>query len=135
MNKLPSNQDFNLNHRFIVEFDEKHEIQSWTIQSISLPKLNNRKKQPIQIIFIDPIGESMSYKISKLNNKLNSFFSFFKSEKLKILIVDGAGNITESWRIDFKKIDTIDFGYLSYANDSPRNIQITLTPTYIGLDK
>lgn len=107
-------------NRFLVEFPEEFNIDSWCVRKISKPKFANGEWENIRIEFIDIISPSTS---QTLFNSLNSC-----DFPIKIITLDPIGNSVEEWVIQVEKILTIDFGELDYTNEEIQKIFLLVKP-------
>ena len=68
--KAPFKFELKFANRFLVEFPEEFNIDSWCIQKISKPKFTDGKWENIRIEFIDIVSPSTS---KNLFNNLNKY--------------------------------------------------------------
>lgn len=124
--KTPFQYEVIRNNRFRFEFPEEFDIQSWLIQSVSLPKFTKDEKGnfvefKIKIIFINPIGPGADQKLIQnfIYDKKNNF-------DCKIFFCDPTGVDVGLWEIGINNVDSIDFGTLDYGDGSINNIEMIL---------
>ncbi len=135
---VPIQQEPKRNNRFIVEFPEIFQIESFLVQNSTKPTLilKNSKYhwKNIDIEFIDVIGPSTTrcimnmvefYKNNKkkwFQKKRNILFEF----NLKLL--DPVGVVIEHWQIQVEQLLMADFGHCDYHDDGIQKCKIRLKP-------
>lgn len=139
--KLPSQYEPKVSNRFIVEFPEHFNMPPYFIQSVTKPRLINRKWwmgnkwENIEIKTLDPIGPSMTSAVVEFIDfcELNKPSLFSKNRELfefTIKALDPTGIEVEKWVIGVKKLISVDFGKFDYENKDLQVIKILLKPSY-----
>jgi len=104
-------------NRFIVQFPEEFNIESWAVQFMNRPKFNFKKKkwENIKIKFIDPIAPSTSERLMELIKSYSAGLCLKKKKfEIKIETLDPTGVPIETWLISECKIIEVDFGNWEY---------------------
>lgn len=115
--------------RFLVEFPERFDIQSCSIQKINKPKFTDGKYENIRVDFIDPIGPSTSQRLFEMVNFLKTNKSDNKKLfEVKIKSLDPTGLEIEEWVVFVEKVLTINFGELDYSDDEIQKPFLILKP-------
>lgn len=115
-------------HRFVVTFPEHHDIKSWAVQKINLPKITSNGWGNIEIEFLDTIQKSTAKSLFKFPK------SYFSNEENKILfkftieLLDPVGASVEIWEISVAEILEINFGDLTYRNDDVITLKLIVKP-------
>jgi hypothetical protein len=117
------------NHRFVVEFPEQFNIESFAVQKINKPKFSNGKWENIKVEFVDLIGPSTSQSLFGIvkfleNNKNDSKILF----ELKIKSLDPTGVEVEEWLIYVEEVSIINFGELDYGDDGIQKPYLIIKP-------
>jgi hypothetical protein len=118
-------------NRFLVEFPEQFNIETWAVQKINKPKYTNGVWEDIKIEFIDPIGPSTSQCLFEIVNFLKRNVNDSNDKKLfdiKIKSLDPTGVDVEKWVVNVEKVLTINFGELDYDSDKTQQPCLILKP-------
>jgi len=117
------------NNRFLVEFPEQFNIESWVVQKINKPKYTNGVWEDIKIEFIDPIGPSTSQSLFGIVNFLKTNNSNDKKLfDVKIKSLDPTNIEVEEWIINVEKILTINFGDFNCNDNEIQQPYLVLKP-------
>lgn len=101
-------QEPKFKHRFVVEFED-FDMESYVVESITKPVYHVGYWGDIKIEFVDPIGPSTSKILFKLIHPEPK-----EGFKIYIKSLDPTGVVVETWKVEVKRIKTINFGDLSY---------------------
>ena len=71
-NKMSMRYELKLKNRFLVEFPEQFNVQTWVVQKINKPKFTDGKWEDIRVDFIDPISPSTSQSLFNIVNFIKS---------------------------------------------------------------
>jgi len=111
------------NDRWLLKFPEALNIPQWVVKDTQRPKLDKRNGNQwddITISFNDPIGPSTTQAI---------YNSFINNESISYTLemLDPTGVTIEKWEIS-GLISMIDFGKLSYLDESTSVVTLTFKP-------
>jgi len=143
-------------NRFVLEFPNELNIESWLVQTSGRPKMKiNPVKidylnsasyvagkyewEAITIKFIDPIGPSTSSKIMEwvrlhaesMTGRMGYAAGYMKDLIIKSL--DPVGTDVEKWVLHESMITAIDFGDNDHGNDELQMVTITVQPRFCEL--
>ena len=85
------------------------------------------KWENITVVFLDPIGPSVSEGLYNVVNLLKT--NIGNDEKLfdiKIDSLDPIGDVIETWLVEVENVLTINFGELDYGNNGVQKPYMTL---------
>jgi len=118
-------------NRFIITFPKEYDIDSWIVNTSTMPKYTNDKWENMEITFKDPIGYSTSERLYKLvvTKDKSTILTQFTIDML-----DPTGVLVEKWLIGIQEIISIDFGDLDYSNTDMLNPKIIIKPSYCILN-
>jgi hypothetical protein len=114
---VSTEQEPKMKNRFVVEFPEKFEIESYLVQKINKPKFKDGKWENIEIIFIDVVSP---FSTSDGLYNIVKFLKKEESQKEKVLFsfniktLDPSGETVETWLINVEEVLNINFGELDY---------------------
>ena len=130
---VPIEQEPKRENRFVVEFPEEFNIESYTVQTCTRPKLINYEWQNFVITLIDVICPSTSKAIKNMidycqENKNEEILFEFKIKSL-----DPVGVDVQTWTISVKELVEVDFGHCDYDNGDISMIKVILKPKFCVL--
>ncbi len=115
-----------LSNRFVIEFDSNVlDIESWLVQTLTLPKFKKDKWENMTFTFLDTIQYSSTEALCNFIKKLQIDKEMELNFTVKIL--DPVGEIVETWNI-VSDFDSVDFGDLSYDKSKLRTLFLTVSP-------
>lgn len=122
-----------LDYRFLVEFPEEFNLESFMVQKITNPNLREDKWDNIEITLLDLISPSTSRAVMNMVDICSKVKSGLFSKKtlfiLHIKALDPTGVEVEEWSCDIEKILLVDFGSFSHSGDDLKLIKIVLKPS------
>lgn len=105
--------------KFIVEFPQELNIESWSIYSITMPTINNGNKYgKMSIMFRKFIEPLTSKAVLGLINK--------KNYNIEVKIVNDIHDVVETWVVTVHKLKHIHFDSYSYSSLDSDNDNVTL---------
>lgn len=124
--KIPFQYEVKRTNRWRFDFPIEFDIESWLIQSVSLPKFTKDEKGnftefKMSLTFINPIGPSSDTKIYQ-----NFITKNKKDFECKLFLLDPTGEKVSLWDLKINDLISIDFGQLDYGDDSINIIEIIL---------
>ena len=127
-------------NRFLIVFPEYFKIPSWVISGASRPSMKlvtkkifgfelvkSFKWDDLVIKLRDPIGPSTTQSLMELvHPDLKNKHKVKEKFSLQIEMLDPTGVVVEKWHLDNCEFKSIDFGELSYDNDSVVTCTLTI---------
>ena len=140
-------------NRFLLRFPSDLSIQEWWVQTAARPSIDQTvteipflntsnyvlgkyKWQTINITLIDPIGPSASQAVmewvrlhSESVSGRQGYAAAYKRD-LYLEMLDPTGTVVSQWILKSCMLGNVQFGDLTYGDDSLVNITLTIQPQY-----
>jgi hypothetical protein len=135
-NNVPVALEPKKNNRFVVEFPNDFDIETWLFNKVTKPKFNtlNNKWCDVEIVLIDTIGPSASQKIYTLLKWCSKRKQYLAEQKIyeelfdfSIFSLDPTGIRVEQWIISVADIEFC-FGTGDYGSDDLATVKLTIKP-------
>jgi hypothetical protein len=151
LRQMPVDLEPKRQNRWVLEFPNGINIESWQVQTAGAPKMTiNKTEVPyinttdfvagkyiwdaLTFTFIDPITPSSSQGImewvrqhAETATGRMGYASQYKKE-LILKMLDPAGQEVSKWVLEGCMIENVDFGDLDYGSDDLTNISVTVQP-------
>ena len=151
--KMPTEYEPLRKNRFLLRFPSDLGIQEWWVASCSRPKLSQNETEiqflntsswvvgryiweNINVTLRDPIGPSASQAVmewvrlhSESITGRQGYAAAYKRD-LILEMMDPTGTVVSQWIIKSAMITNVEFGELSYDDDSLAEITLTIRPQY-----